>query len=86
MGHRPRLADSKPVIGRSPRVENAWPGLGQFGMCGGAGTEREIAHLVSGQQTETDHGPFRPRKFHIFSPRKRKCSTMPMDHQKGDKG
>src|SRR3546814_18026178 len=60
MGHRPCLPDSMPVIGRAPRVENAWLGFGHgpVGMFGGASTGREIANLVAGRPPDIDLTPF----------------------------
>jgi D-amino-acid dehydrogenase len=65
MGHRPCLPDSLPVIGRARRAENAWLafGHGHMGMCMGAATGREIAHLVAGRPTQVDLAPFRPDRF-----------------------
>lgn len=65
MGHRPCLPDSLPVIGRAPRLENAWLafGHGHVGMCGGATTGREVAHLVAGRVPQVDLTPFRPDRF-----------------------
>ena len=65
MGHRPCLPDSLPVIGRAPRVANAWLafGHGHVGMCGGATTGREIAHLVAGRAPQVDLRPFSPTRF-----------------------
>lgn len=65
MGHRPCLPDSMPVIGAAPQIENAWFGFGHghVGMCGGATTGRELAHLVAGRSPEIDLAPFRPDRF-----------------------
>jgi D-amino-acid dehydrogenase len=65
MGHRPCLPDSLPVIGRTRRAENAWLafGHGHMGMCMGAATGREVAHLVAGRPTQVDLTPFRPDRF-----------------------
>ncbi|MEJ7931089.1 FAD-dependent oxidoreductase [Ramlibacter sp. AN1015] len=65
MGHRPCLPDSLPVIGRAPRLANAWLafGHGHVGMCGAASTGREIAHLVAGRPTQVDLQPFRADRF-----------------------
>ena len=65
MGHRPCLPDSLPVIGRSRHADNAWLafGHGHVGMCLGATTGREVAHLVAGRPTEVDLTPFRPDRF-----------------------
>ena len=65
MGHRPCLPDSLPVIGRAPGTDNAWLafGHGHVGMCGGASTGREIAHLVAGRAPQVDLKPFRADRF-----------------------
>ena len=65
MGHRPCLPDSLPVIGASRHAQNAWLafGHGHMGMCMGATTGREIAHLASGRATQVDLHPFRPSRF-----------------------
>ena len=65
MGHRPCMPDSMPVIDRAPKYENAWLGFGHghVGMCGGATTGREIAHLVAGRPPEVDLHPFRATRF-----------------------
>jgi D-amino-acid dehydrogenase len=65
MGHRPCLPDSLPVIGRAPRLANAWLafGHGHVGMCAGASTGREVAHLVAGRTPQVDLRPFAPDRF-----------------------
>jgi D-amino-acid dehydrogenase len=65
MGHRPCLPDSLPVIGRTRGADNAWLafGHGHMGMCMGASTGREIAHLVAGRAPQVDLAPFRPDRF-----------------------
>ena len=65
MGHRPCLPDSLPVIGPAPGTDNAWLafGHGHVGMCGGASTGREIAHLVAGRTPQVDLKPFRADRF-----------------------
>jgi D-amino-acid dehydrogenase len=65
MGHRPCLPDSLPVIGPAPGTDNAWLafGHGHVGMCGGAVTGREVAHLVAGRPTQVDLEPFRADRF-----------------------
>ncbi|MDB5377429.1 MAG: amino acid dehydrogenase [Rubritepida sp.] len=65
MGHRPCLPDSLPVIGRAPKVDNAWFafGHGHIGMCGAASTGREIAALVAGRTPQIDLSPFSPTRF-----------------------
>lgn len=65
MGHRPCMPDSLPVIGRAPAAENAWLafGHGHVGMCAGATTGREIAHLVAGRPAQVDLAPFAADRF-----------------------
>ena len=65
MGHRPCLPDSLPVIGRAPRSDNVWLafGHGHVGMCAGASTGREVAHLVAGRPPQIDLKAFRPERF-----------------------
>ena len=65
MGHRPCMPDSLPVVGRAGRADNAWLafGHGHMGMCMGASTGREVAHLVAGRRPQIDLTPFRPDRF-----------------------
>jgi D-amino-acid dehydrogenase len=65
MGHRPCMPDSLPVVGTAASVDNAWLafGHGHMGMCMGASTGREVAHLVAGRPTQVDLTPFRPDRF-----------------------
>jgi len=65
MGHRPCLPDSLPVIGRAPGADNAWLafGHGHVGMCAGATTGREIAHLVAGRPAQVDLAAFAANRF-----------------------
>ncbi|HVL55606.1 MAG TPA: FAD-dependent oxidoreductase [Burkholderiaceae bacterium] len=65
MGNRPCLPDSLPVIGRARRLDNAWLafGHGHVGMCLGASTGREVAHLVAGRTPQIDLAPFRADRF-----------------------
>jgi D-amino-acid dehydrogenase len=65
MGHRPCLPDSLPVIGRAPGADNAWLafGHGHVGMCAGATTGREIAHLVAGRRPQADLSAFAANRF-----------------------
>lgn len=65
MGHRPCMPDSLPVIDRSSLADNAWLafGHGHMGMCMGATTGREVAHLVAGRATQVDLSPFSARRF-----------------------
>lgn len=65
MGHRPCMPDSLPVIDRSRDADNAWMafGHGHMGMCMGATTGREVAHLVAGRPTQVDLAPFSASRF-----------------------
>jgi D-amino-acid dehydrogenase len=65
MGHRPCMPDSLPVVGAARAVDNAWYGFGHghMGMCMGATTGREIAHLVAGRTPQVDLRPFRADRF-----------------------
>ena len=65
MGHRPCMPDSLPVIGAAHSADNAWLafGHGHMGMCLGASTGREVAHLVAGRATQVDLAPFSPQRF-----------------------
>jgi D-amino-acid dehydrogenase len=59
------LPDSLPVIGRAPGADNAWLafGHGHVGMCAGATTGREIAHLIAGRSTQVDLSAFAANRF-----------------------
>ncbi|HEX6136643.1 MAG TPA: FAD-dependent oxidoreductase [Casimicrobiaceae bacterium] len=65
MGHRPSLPDSMPVIGRSPRVPNAYFafGHGHVGLTAAAPTGEIVADLVSGERPFMDIAPFAPDRF-----------------------
>lgn len=65
MGHRPCLPDSLPVIGRSPRIGNAFFafGHGHLGLIGAATTGRVIAQLVAGETPMIDLSPYRIDRF-----------------------
>ncbi len=66
MGFRPSLPDSKPVIGVSPGVPNAYLafGHGHLGVTMAAATGRLIADLVASRTPPIDLAPFSPgRRF-----------------------
>jgi D-amino-acid dehydrogenase len=65
MGHRPSLPDSMPVIGRSPRVPNAYFafGHGHVGLTAAAPTGEIVADLVGGRRPFMDIAPFAPDRF-----------------------
>jgi D-amino-acid dehydrogenase len=60
MGHRPSLPDSLPVIGRAPKVANAFFafGHGHVGLTAAAPTAALIAALVDGETPSIDITPF----------------------------
>ncbi len=66
LGHRPAPADSLPLIGQLPMVENCWLGFGHqhVGLTGGAKTGRIIAELIQGRTPNIDVSPFDPHRFH----------------------
>ena len=65
MGHRPSLPDSLPVIGRAPRVANAWFafGHGHVGLTAAAPTAEIIAQIIEGRPPFIDIAPFAPERF-----------------------
>jgi len=65
MGHRPSLPDSKPVIGRSPKVRNAYFafGHGHVGLTGAPATAEIVAALVAGETPAIDPRPFAADRF-----------------------
>ena len=60
MGHRPSLPDSLPVIGRAPKVRNAYFafGHGHVGLTAAAPTAALIESLVAGEDPAIDIAPF----------------------------
>ena len=65
MGMRPSLPDTKPAIGRAPRVPNAFFafGHGHTGLTGAAATGGIIADLATGRAPDLDIRPFDPARF-----------------------
>jgi D-amino-acid dehydrogenase len=65
MGHRPSLPDSKPVLGRSPKVRNAYFafGHGHVGLTAAAPTAEIVADLLEGRDPEIDISPFGAERF-----------------------
>jgi D-amino-acid dehydrogenase len=65
MGHRPSMPDSKPVVGRSPSVPNAYFafGHGHVGLTAAAPTGEIIADLVAGRDAFMDVRPFAADRF-----------------------
>ena len=67
MGHRPMMADSKPVLSASPRHSNVFYafGHGHYGITQGPTTGRIIADMVAGNEPSIDVSPFRINRFKI---------------------
>ena len=65
MGHRPAPSDSIPIIGRSPRIENAWMGFGHhhIGLTAGPKTGRLLAEMIGGVKSNLDLAPYAPMRF-----------------------
>lgn len=65
MGRRPFLPDTKPVIDKSPILDNVYMafGHGQLGLTLGATTARLIADMVQGRQSAQALSPFRASRF-----------------------
>ncbi len=64
-GWRPMTWDSLPIIGRVPRLDNAWLATGHnmLGLSLAPATGRLIAELITGRQTHIDAAPFSPSRF-----------------------
>jgi D-amino-acid dehydrogenase len=65
MRRRPSLPDSLPVIGRAPKVQNAWLAFGHAhkGLCMAAITGQLVTQLIDGKPTTVDVTPYRPDRF-----------------------
>ena len=65
MGQRPMMADSLPVISKSPGRDNVFYafGHGHYGLTQGPTTGKIIAALVSGQEPEIDIHDYRMQRF-----------------------
>ncbi len=64
-GWRPMTWDSLPIIGRVPKVENAYLSTGHnmLGMSLGAVTGKLIAEMIKGEETHIDATPYSPVRF-----------------------
>jgi D-amino-acid dehydrogenase len=64
-GWRPMTWDSLPIIGRAPRLANAFLATGHnmLGLSLAPATGRLIAELVTGEKTHIDAAPFSPLRF-----------------------
>ncbi|MGN8275701.1 NAD(P)/FAD-dependent oxidoreductase [Pseudomonas sp. SMN5] len=68
VGYRPFLPDTKPVIDRSPRLENTILafGHGQLGLTLGATTGRLVSDLVAQRTPAQNLGAFGARRFAVL--------------------
>ena len=64
-GRVPRIPNSKPVIGRSPRHRNVFFAFGHdhLGLTMAGITGKLVAELATGKPTTVDLAPFRPDRF-----------------------
>ena len=64
-GWRPMSCDGKPIIGRIPRLNNAWLATGHsmLGLSMATGTGKLVAQLLTGQPTHIDPHPYRVDRF-----------------------
>jgi D-amino-acid dehydrogenase len=65
MGSRPCLPDSRPVIGRAPRLSGLWLAVGHahWGLTLGPATGRLIAEMIAGETPFCDPAPYRAERF-----------------------
>lgn len=65
MGQRPMMADSMPIISRSPTHQHVYYafGHGHYGLTQGPTTGRHIASLLAGEKPAIDLTPFRFDRF-----------------------
>lgn len=64
-GNRPTLPDGLPILGCSPKFENAFFAFGNshFGMTAGPVMGRVIAQVIAGNEVDLDIAPFSPLRF-----------------------
>src|SRR5262249_33626087 len=62
---RPRVADSRPVIGRAPGQGGLWLAIGHahWGLTLGPATGRLLAEMITGQTPFCDPAPYRAERF-----------------------
>lgn len=65
MGCRPCFPDSRPVIGRAPRLNGVWLAIGHahWGLTLGPATGRMIAEMMAGETPFVDPAPYRAERF-----------------------
>ena len=67
MGHRPAPSDSIPLIGRAPKINNAWMAFGHhhIGLTAGPKTGRLLAQMIDGTKLNLDLAPYSPMRFDV---------------------
>jgi D-amino-acid dehydrogenase len=65
LGSRPCFPDSRPVIGRAPRIGGLWLAIGHahWGVTLGPATGRLIAEMMTGATPFCDPAPYRAERF-----------------------
>jgi D-amino-acid dehydrogenase len=65
LGARPCFPDSRPVIGRAPRLNGLWLAIGHahWGLTLGPATGRLIAEMMVGETPFCDPAPYRAERF-----------------------
>jgi D-amino-acid dehydrogenase len=65
MGSRPCFPDSRPVIGRAPKLPGLWLAIGHahWGLTLGPVTGRLIAEMMAGETPFCDPAPYRAERF-----------------------
>jgi D-amino-acid dehydrogenase len=65
MGCRPCFPDSRPVIGRAPRLSGLWLAIGHahWGLTLGPATGRLIAEMMTGEPPFCDPAPYHAERF-----------------------
>jgi len=65
MGSRPCLPDSRPVIGRAPKLSGLWLAVGHahWGLTLGPATGRLVAEMMAGETPFCDPTPYRAERF-----------------------
>jgi D-amino-acid dehydrogenase len=65
MGSRPCFPDSRPVIGRAPRLTGLWLAIGHahWGLTLGPATGRMMAEMMAGETPFVDPTPYRAERF-----------------------
>ncbi len=68
-GERPTLSDGLPVLGKAPKIENAYFAFGNshYGMSAGPVMGRVITQIIAGRPADIDTSAFSPARFETAS-------------------